>query len=521
MPSGGNPEVSSQSGDLEQISPQKMGQVFHAEHCAGVLSQDDLDFLANFDPAHKAKVLRKVDLRLIPMMMLLYLMAYLDKTNIGNAQIEGMTEDLHLFGIRYNVVSSVFFITFVLCEIPSNMILHKIARPSWYMAAIVFLWGTIMTLSGLVKSYGAFIAIRLLLGVFEGGFLPGAILIISKWYLPNETQIRIAFLYTSAATGGAVSGLLAYGIVNLDGVGGLEGWRWIFILEGLATVVVAVGCIFFLCDSPALSTRWLEPDEIRYLELRQVARRVSAPTEFRDDGNHFGLAIFKDIFCDYKIYLLIFANWSNAVPNYALKFTMPAIIQAMGFKATSAQLLTIPPYMLGAVSSCAFAIFADKFSWRYPFIVVPQVLVVVAFGMLFGLSSNIKDNLAACYFALCLSTFSMYPILPGVNAWNVANTPNPAKRSVNIGVLIAVGNIGGLIGSYIYLAEQKPRYPVGYGTSLGFAAAGIAASTLLELLLKLGNKKKASMTEDEIHAKYSDEQLERMGEKSPLFKYAL
>lgn len=115
----------------------------------------------------------------------------------------------------------------------------------------------------------------------------------------------------------------------------------------------------------------------------------------------------------------------------------------------------------------------------------------------------------------------MYPILPGVNAWNVANTPDPAKRSVNIGILVCVGNIGGLIGSYIYLEREAPRYPVGYGTSLAFGLAGIVAVVLLETLLKRGNAKKAKMTPEEIRQTYSEDDLIRMGEKSPLFKYAL
>lgn len=116
---------------------------------------------------------------------------------------------------------------------------------------------------------------------------------------------------------------------------------------------------------------------------------------------------------------------------------------------------------------------------------------------------------------------SMYPILPGVNAWNVANTPDPAKRSINIGLLVCIGNIGGLIGSYIYVEREKPKYPTGYGTSLAFVLAGIVGSCLLEVLLKRENIAKAKMTEEEIRARYTDEELDRMGEKSPLFKYAL
>lgn len=238
----------------------------------------------------------------------------------------------------------------------------------------------------------------------RAGFLPGAILIISNWYLPNETQVRIAILYTSAATGGAFSGLLAFAIAKMDGMAGLEGWRWIFILEGLFTVTVAIMCIFLLCDSPALSTGWLEADEIRYLELRQLGRRVTSPSEYRDgDGNSMA-ALFKDILCDYKIYLLIFANWSNAVPNYAMKFTMPSILKGMGYSSSMAQLMTIPPYAVGAISAYGFAIFADKYSWRYPFILGPQCCLVISFIILFVKSGDITNNIGVCYFAVCLAT---------------------------------------------------------------------------------------------------------------------
>ncbi|ESU10106.1 hypothetical protein FGSG_03161 [Fusarium graminearum PH-1] len=494
--------MATQNLDIErELSRDEKSGTMHSEHMGGGLSQEDADFVNNFPEERKKAVVRKVDMRLIPMLVLLYLIAYLDKTNIGNAKIEGMTVDLHLKGIEYNIVTAIFFIPFVLCEVPSNMILHKFRRPSIYMGGIVFCWGVIMTLTALVQNYAGLLVIRFLLGIFEAGFLPGAILIISNWYLPNETQTRIAILYTSAATGGAFSGLLAFAIAKMDGMAGLEGWRWIFLIE-------------------ALSTRWLSADDIRYLELRQLARRSSVPSDYKEN-DHFNLRLFKDILCDYKIWLLFFANWSNAVPNYAMKFTMPTILRGMGYTSSDAQLMTIPPYAIGAISAYAFAIFADKYSWRAPFILGPQCCLVTAFIILFVKSGDIDNNIAVCYFAVCLACFGMYPILPGVNAWNVANTPDPAKRSVNIGILVCVGNIGGLIGSYIYLEREAPRYPVGYGTSLAFGLAGIVAVVLLETLLKRGNAKKAKMTEQEIRQRYSEEELVRMGEKSPLFKYAL
>ncbi|KAM0517412.1 hypothetical protein ACHAPE_004943 [Trichoderma viride] len=401
------------------------------------------------------------------------------------------------------------------------MILSKLKRPSWYMGGIVIIWGTIMTLTGIVQNYAGLLVIRFMLGIFEAGFLPGAILIISNWYLPNETQVRIAILYTSAATGGGFSGLLAFSIVKMDGLAGLEGWRWIFIIEGIVTVLVGVMCAFLLCDSPALSTQWLEADEIRYLELRQVSRRVHTPGDYKDNCSHFNWGLFKDILFDYKIWCLLFTSWSNAVPNYAMKFTMPSILQGMGYKAANAQLMTIPPYAVGAISAYVFAIFADKYSWRYPFIIGPQCCLVTAFIILFAKSSDIQDNIALCYFAVCLACFGMYPILPGVNAWNVANTPDPAKRSISIGLLVCVGNIGGLIGSYIYLEKEAPRYTTGYGTSLAFGLAGIVSASLLEFLLRRSNKNKAQISEEELRERYTDEELQQLGERSPSFRWAL
>ncbi|KAF6823705.1 major facilitator superfamily transporter [Colletotrichum plurivorum] len=510
--------VSSDRSEVEHAAHEKHSVAHNEFQGNGAMNPEDADFLANFPEEKKKRAVRKVDFRLIPMLVLLYLMAYLDKTNIGNAKIEGLLDSLHMTGVDYNIALSVFFIPFVLAEVPSNMVLHMFKRPSLYIGGIVTCWGVVMTCNGLVQNFGGLVAVRIFLGLFEAGFLPGAILIISKWYLPNETQTRIAILYTSAASGGAFSGLLAFAIAKMDGVGGYEGWRWIFILEGLATVIIGVMCFFFLVDSPALS-KWLDADEIRFLELRQQARRVVRPDEFRD--NHFDKQALLSVLSDWKIYLLILANWSNAVPNYAMKSTMPQIIKNMGYTSASAQLLTIPPYAVGAASAYLFSVFADRYSWRMPFIVGPQVLLVVAFSILFAKSDDIKNNIALNYFAVCLACFGMYPILPGVNAWNVANTPSPTKRAISIGFLVCVGNIGGLIGSYIYLDKEAPRYPTGFGTSFAFASAGIVAAITLEVILKRLNARKKLMSEDEVRQRYSDEELDRMGEKSPLFKYAL
>ncbi|KAL4897083.1 major facilitator superfamily domain-containing protein [Aspergillus ambiguus] len=495
--------------DIENV-PSEKGSVVHEEF----LSHDDELFLANFSDEAKMVLLRKW--RLIPILLLLYLIAYIDKTNIGNAKIEGLLSSLDMGGEQYNIALAIFFVPFILAEVPSNIILNYFKKPSTYLAALIFVWGVVMTCAGFVQNFGSLVAIRFLLGLFEAGLLPGAVLIISKWYLPNETQTRIAILYTSAASGGAFSGLLAFAIAKMDGICGYEGWRWIFIIEGLATIFLAIACYFLLIDSPRLSSSWLSPDEIRFLEVRQLANSIQGSRKKGLDWKSL-----TGVLGDWKIYLLIMGSWSNAVPNYALKFTMPQIIKGMGFTSAKAQLMTIPPYALGALSAYIFSMFADRYTWRMPFIIVPQLLQVVAFSILFTKAAQISENVALCYFGVCLACFGMYPILPGVNAWNVSNLPNPTKRAIGIGYLICMGNVGGIIGSFIYQEKEAPRYVTGYGNSFAFASAGVIACLVLEFCLYNLNQKKARMSETDVRAQYTEEQLKELGEKSPLFRYTL
>ena len=171
-------------------------------------------------------------------------------------------------------------------------------------------------------------------------------------------------------------------------------------MEGLVTIFLAALCYFLLLDSPGLSSGWLTPDEIRYLETRQMANIIE--NSHKKGMNWKTLA---NVLTDWKIYLLIFINWSNTVPNYALKFTMPQIIKTMGFEAANAQLLTIPPYAAGAFSAYIFSFFADRYTWRMPFLLVPQLLLLVAFSILFTKAAAIKENLALCYFGVCLACF--------------------------------------------------------------------------------------------------------------------
>ncbi|KAK7987108.1 transporter [Apiospora saccharicola] len=241
------------------------------EHAAGTnpyssLTAEDADFMRSYEGKKGKGVIRKIDLRLIPIMALLYLCSHIDRGNIGNAKIEGMDKDLEMTGNQYNIASTIFFIPYIIFEIPSNIVLKKL-RPSIWLSVLVISWGIVITLMGVVQNFQGMVACRVFLGLCEAGFFPGAVFIVSSWYPRHELQQRLALFYTASAFSGALSGLLAFAIAGLDGARGIRGWRWIFLIEGAVTVAIGLCMPFLLADTPERAS-WLTDNEKRFVDLR-------------------------------------------------------------------------------------------------------------------------------------------------------------------------------------------------------------------------------------------------------------
>lgn len=362
----------------------------------------------------------------------------------------------------------------------------------------------------------------------RAGFFPAAVYLLSQWYPPHMTQVRMAMLYCAAAMSGAFSGLLAAGFAKMSGLAGYSGWRWIFIIEGIMTVLLGLSAFVILPDSPSHSGRWLSPDEINYLNGLYRKYRVShsqpeTPPEEREVpiSKKGKWKVLRSVLLDWQIYLQALIFMSSSVPTYALKFTLPQIMVNMGFKSTQAQLLSAPPYAAGAISAVAVANFADRCRWRVPFIVGPQLGLMTAYAVLFSFSADIADNVALCYTFVHVATISVYLIVPGANTWTLNNLAGSTKRAMGIALMIAVGNCGGIIGSLIFLQSESPRYQTGWGTSLGFICAGIASASTLEAVYTMINKKRERVSREEVEAMFSPEKLDDMGDRSPLFRYSL
>lgn len=303
-----NPNLADENG------PQKGPDARTVEgfHVLG-LTDDDVDFYTSFTPERRRRTTRKVDFRLTPMLATLYLISHLDRSNIGNTRIEGIEADLGMDGVQWNVVLSLFFVPYILLEVPSNMLLKRFARPSLYMGILVTCWGVVLTLHGVVQNFGGLLAVRILLGVFEAGFFPGAVYLCTFWYMPKDLASRVSWFYCASSLSGAFSGLLAAGIAKMDGVGGYEGWRWIFIIEGIATVLLGGVTFFLLVDTPRLA-KWLEPDEVRFLELQGFIKQGG---RFQDEeGGRLIWTDLKACLLNWRMWLIAYVQFCQSAMTY-------------------------------------------------------------------------------------------------------------------------------------------------------------------------------------------------------------
>ncbi|KFA50658.1 hypothetical protein S40293_04908 [Stachybotrys chartarum IBT 40293] len=473
--------------------------------------------MESFSHLDEKKILRKMDVRLIPMLALLYLLSFLDRGNIGNANIEGLTEDLGLTGDQYNWCLTVFFFTYAAFEVPSNLLLKKL-RPSVWLPTIMVAWGIVMTLMGIVQNYHGLLISRIFLGITEAGLFPGVAYYLTMWYCRHEIQFRQAMFFSAASIAGAFSGLLAFGIARMDGVGGLEGWRWIFILEGIVTVLVALWAFYALYDFPETATFLTEEERafvVFRLKYQNQARGVEQAGQMRvAEAGEFRWEYVWSAFKDWQIWVNIFVYWGIVCPLYGISLFLPTIIRNLGYTSSRAQLLTIPIYITAAILAVIVAWLSDRVGKRSVFMVPLLCVMILGFSMCIG-----SGNPRVVYAGVFIATCAIYPAFPGVITWLANNLAGSYKRSVGMAIQIGVGNLGGAMASNFYRSRDSPRYILGHALELGFISAGIIASlTLIFSYNRINKSRERKMAAGEAD-RYTEQELSAQGDKALTWRY--
>ncbi|KOS18221.1 putative transporter [Escovopsis weberi] len=498
--------------DLERASPDGSLAVKGQARPDGQGRDDDANAgrapKGGIDDEAERRLLRKLDRNLIPLVIGLFLFCFLDRINIGNARLYGLERDLGLRGDQFQVAVSILFVTYILFEVPSNLVLKRFTPRRW-ISLIALSWGAIATLSGFVGSYAGLLACRLLLGAAEAGLFPGLTLYLTLFYTKRDFALRMSYLTVGSPVAGALGGLLAWAIGHLDGYRGLSGWRWILILEGVPGMVLGVVAYALMPNDPA-SAKFLSPEEKALVETRLrrgYGHTASSAEMSRED-------VFR-AFRDWKVWVFCVAHFCGITMLYGFSTFFPTIIRGLGrWGVAQVQLMTIPCYFLGAVVFIAVAFWSDRVQQRGVFVVVFSAVSLVGYAILLSRSSP-----GVHYFGCFLVAGGLFSAVGLPLAWLTSNIPRYGKRAAASGMQITSGNVSGILAAFIYRTQDAPRYVRGHAVSLGMGgmAAVIYACMTVWLLRENGRREAGVMKEK--HRGLSEEELEELGDDSPRYRY--
>ncbi|PNY26791.1 transporter [Tolypocladium capitatum] len=463
-------------------------------------------------PPHttERKLITRIDMHVVPFLCGMYLLAFLDRVNISNADLYGLSKDLRLGddGYKFNTALVIFFVPYCVFEIPSNILLKKF-RPHVWLSVNMFLFGFTTMMQGLVQNYSGLLACRFFLGLFETGMFPGAFYLIGMWYRRHEAQKRYSFFFNSTTLAGAFGGLLAAAIGKMSGMRGYGGWRWIFLIEGGITVFVSFFFFFLLPDFPEES-KWLSKDEKEYVAARL---RLDQGQSARD--RRIALKDVANVFRDFKVAVGGFMYLGLIVPAYGYAYFSPFIIQGYGYSPIQTQLHSVPPWVAAFGFSMTIAFLSDKVQHRFAFAIFAICVAVTGLSIVIA----VHDNQPLQYAALFLIAMGAYTAMPIVVCWFNMNLGGHHRRAVGSAWQVGFGNLGGIIAVYIYLKKDRPRFTTGLSVTLAFVVLSAVACFVYGFACWKANKdrKKGSAAEREL----TQEEKTELGDMSPDYRYQL
>ncbi|KAG9313643.1 major facilitator superfamily domain-containing protein [Chiua virens] len=468
-------------------------------------------------PEEERRLVKKIDLRILPITCLLYLCAYLDRSNLGNARLQGLPQEiLHgdPTGKLFNWAASVFYFSYILCQVPAT-VCSKLFPPSYWMAATAIGWGICSTLAASASDFGGLICSRIGLGVFEAGFGPAIPLYFSFFYTRTELGLRMGYWFGFAAVAGAFGGLIAFGVQQINfglpstvsgGSGGESDWRILFLIEGIPAILLGVVTLFVLPNRPE-STKFFTPRE-REIALERGSRGTKADTGAVVNKAHISAAL-----TDWRVYVggVIYFGLNCALAS--ISAFLPTIIKTFGYTNALAQLLTVPPYAVAAIVLCGAAYFTDRFQTRG--LVISSACFLGAIGYLIVLV--VPTNPHARYFAVFCITSGTYTAIGIVIAWFAHNLGSESKRATGIPMFMAIGQGGSVLGSQLYPSTDGPRYITGFATTCALNGLGGVLAIVLYLSYKWDNaRREAAHGRPDLDAPVDTTEL---ADKAPGFRY--
>ncbi|KAJ7334300.1 MFS general substrate transporter [Mycena albidolilacea] len=463
------------------------------------------------DPEAERRLVRKLDWILLPLFTLIYCTNFVDRTAIGNAKIAGIEKDLGMVGFDYNIALTVFYVFYIVSDIPSNLALKHFG--SVWLAAMVTCFGVVSIATAFVKSYSGLIATRVFLGMAEGGTLSGLTYIISRYYRRTELVMRIGIFFgVSAPLAGAFGGLLASGLLHVGDIGSVKSWRKIFLIEGIMTTGIGLLCFIIIPTDPE-RTRMLTPEEKALALARIDADRV-VQTQGRKEPTTLRL-IWKSFNINTTLCLLCYLMAN--ISFQGLSLFMPTVIATLGhFTVVESQLRTVPPYLVSVVWALVICYISLRIKRRAALCFVCGAFMVLGYAIAVG-TKNPHARYAACFFSIMGGS----GIGPLELAWATDNAAPDTVRAVTSAIIPGFGALGSVIAVWTYLPADAPNYHKGNSLNLGTASAICLLTIIAALYIRWENAKRERGERDYRLEGKTAKELEELGYLHPRFRYQL
>ncbi|RMZ80846.1 hypothetical protein DV737_g2835, partial [Chaetothyriales sp. CBS 132003] len=474
----------SSHNDKNPPSPTFVDKVFDADNVgkAKVLHNEDIHFgvLTEEELAIEKKLLRRIDLLIMPLVVLVYLMNYIDRNNYAAARLQGLEKDLKLIGDQYQTGLSILFVGYVLAQVPSNLLLNYFGKPSLYLGFFIIAWGLVSVLTSQVTSFGSLVACRLILGLVEAPFFSGVLFYLSKWYTKKELNMRMSIFYSGSLLSGAFGSLIAAGILKgLNGARGLGAWQWLYIIEGSITIFVGIIIVLILPDFPQ-TWRLLSP-EMKHVAIRRLAIEA-AEADQDEPGAKSAWTGVKLALSDPKTYVITIAYMCGTGAAGFQNF-FPTLTATLGYSHIISLLLIAPPYIFITVWALGHSVLSDRYIKRFWFFVYPIPITWIGFIIFM-----VTENFGARYFSLFLIVV-IFAMNGTLYAWIASSIPRPpAKRAAAFAFINSVGNTASIWTPFTYRDRDAPFYRPALGACIAMQTVAGLMAILLRVILERQNK---------------------------------
>lgn len=476
------------------------------------VSNDDANLFASIQAEYGVddrRLMYKIDACVVPPFCLLYFLSFLDRVNISNANVYGLSQTLGLHGNQYNIALTVFFVPYVFFEVASNYLI-KFIKPHIWLSMLLLSFGGVSIGMGFVQNFGGLVACRFLVGVAEAGTFPLIFYLLSNYYTKAESQRRFLAFFSVTALAGAALGAIAYRVHELDMRLGLESWRWLFIIEGIITCGCAVILFFTIADFPE-QARFLSANEREFLKRKlEIANGSESTFHIKNT-----LSEVAHCFTDYLIWLPSVMYFGLIVPGYGYAYFAATIIKDMGYTALDAQAHLIYPWLAAFVVMNSVAVALDYTRRRLPYILLMCVMAIGGLVMVIGAESRPRVQYGGCF----LAASGLFAAMPLVVCWHAMNMGSHLRKSVGTAWQIGFGNIGGIVATFIFMQKDAPQYYPGLGILIAMVVVTMASSGAYFYVVRRNNHRKLEASYQARFHSMSERDQVNAGDKNPKFRY--